>query len=491
MFEAAELGRKTTKKEFEGALPSLRTRLLEAQRMLRESERPAIVIIGGADGAGKGDTLNKLQEWLDPRGLETNVFGAPTDEELERPHFWRFWRALPPAGKIGIFYGSWFTSPIVQRVYKKIADGELDQMLARIAFTEEMLARDGAIILKLWFHLSKKAQKKRLEKLESSPATKWRVSPVDWKHFELYDKFVNVSERAIRKTDTVGAPWVVIESSDDRYRDLTAGMTLVETLESRLEESKLAAAANGPAPSAAIPDPVTILDRVDLKGKIADKDYDRKLARYQGRLNKLTWKGSEKKISTVAVFEGWDAAGKGGAIRRVSQAVDARLLRVVPIAAPTDEERKHHYLWRFWRHISRAGVVTIFDRSWYGRVLVERVEGFASEQEWRRSFLEINDFEEQLAERGIALAKFWLHISREEQLRRFEERGEIDWKKHKITEEDWRNREKWNAYEEAVNEMVARTSTRFAPWTLIPANDKKLARLEVIRTLGDTLEVAV
>ncbi|HSN69513.1 MAG TPA: polyphosphate:AMP phosphotransferase [Thermoanaerobaculia bacterium] len=490
MFEAAELGRKTPKAEFEEALPALRTRLLEAQRRLRESGRAAIVIIGGADGAGKGDTLNKLQEWLDPRGLETNVFAAPTDEERDRPHFWRFWRALPPAGKIGIFYGSWYTDPIVRRAYKKIDDGELDQMLARIAFTEEMLARDGAIIVKLWFHLSKKAQKKRLEKFESSPSTKWRVSPVDWKHFEMYDRFVKVSERALRKTDAADAPWVVIESSDDRFRDLTAGMTLAETLERRLAEPKAKAAVKESAPSA-VPNPVTILDNVDLKAKIADDEYDKKLVRLQGRLNKATWKASTEKVSTVAVFDGWDAAGKGGAIRRVSQAIDARLLRVVSIAAPTDEERKHHYLWRFWRHISRAGVVTIFDRSWYGRVLVERVEGFASEEEWKRAFLEINDFEEQLAERGIALAKFWLHVSPEEQLRRFKERGEVDWKKHKLTEEDWRNREKWNAYEGAVNEMVARTSTRIAPWTIIPANDKKLARIEVLRTLADTIEAAV
>ncbi len=490
MFEAAELGRKTSKAEFEATLPAIRTRLLEAQRQLRESGRPAIVIIGGADGAGKGDTLNKLQEWLDPRGLETSVFGPMTDEERDRPDFWRFWRTLPPAGKIGIFFGSWYTDPIVRRVYKKIDDGQLDQMLSRIAFTEEMLARDGAIILKLWFHLSKKAQKKRLEKFESSASTKWRVSPIDWKHFDLYDKFVKTSERAIRKTDAVHAPWVVIESADDHFRDLTAGTTLVETLESRLRQPK-AKAAKAAGAAEAIPNPVTILDRVDLKEKLADNEYDKKLVRLQGRLNKLTWKASAERVSTVAVFEGWDAAGKGGAIRRVSQAIDARLLRVVPIAAPTDEERKHHYLWRFWRHIPRAGLVTIFDRSWYGRVLVERVEGFATEEEWKRSFLEINDFEEQLAERGIALMKFWLHISSDEQLRRFEERGEIDWKKHKITDEDWRNREKWNAYEEAVNEMIARTSTRIAPWTIIPANDKKLARVAVIRTFADRIEGAL
>ncbi|HEY0592350.1 MAG TPA: polyphosphate:AMP phosphotransferase, partial [Thermoanaerobaculia bacterium] len=290
--------------------------------------------------------------------------------------------------------------------------------------------------------------------------------------------------------DAAHAPWVVIESSDDRFRDLTAGLTLVETLENRLKEPKMKAPKSAVA-AESVANPVTILDRVDLKQKLSDDDYDKKLVKMQGRINKLTWIANAQKVSTVAVFEGWDAAGKGGAIRRVSQAIDARLLRVVPIAAPTDEERKHHYLWRFWRHIPRAGLVTIFDRSWYGRVLVERVEGFASEEEWKRSFLEINDFEEQLAERGIALMKFWLHIGSDEQLRRFKERGEIDWKKHKITDEDWRNREKWNAYEEAINEMIARTSTRIAPWTIIPANDKRFARVDVLRTFAETIENAL
>jgi polyphosphate kinase 2 (PPK2 family) len=197
------------------------------------------------------------------------------------------------------------------------------------------------------------------------------------------------------------------------------------------------------------------------------------------------------KISTVALFEGWDAAGKGSAIRRVTAAVDPRLYRIVPVAAPTDEERAHHYFWRFWRHLPRAGRVTIFDRSWYGRVLVERVEGFAQPDEWKRAYLEINDFEEQLAGHGIVVAKFWIHISKKEQLRRFQERQTTQHKRYKITDEDWRNRKKWNAYKAAINDMVAHTSTEFAPWTLAAGNDKKFARIQILQTLCQNLQRAL
>ena len=215
------------------------------------------------------------------------------------------------------------------------------------------------------------------------------------------------------------------------------------------------------------------------------------MVRLQGRLARLSRLANRQGRSTVAVFEGWDAAGKGGAIRRLTAPLDARLYRVTPIAAPTDEERAHHYLWRFWRAIPRAGLVSIYDRSWYGRVLVERVEGFAREDEWSRAYLEINDFEEQLARFGIIVVKYWLHISPEEQLRRFREREKTAWKRHKITEEDWRNRKRWSAYETAVGDMVARTSTAHAPWTLVPANDKKVARVEVLRTMVDRLSKAL
>jgi polyphosphate:AMP phosphotransferase len=492
MFEAAEFGRHVGKAEYEAEVPKLREGLLEAQRELLAAKIPLLILVSGADGAGKGETVKRLLEWFDPRGLETSVFGPLTDEERDRPQYWRFWRALPPRGRIGILFGSWYTDPIVRRVYGGTGDAALERQLARIAFFEEMLAEDGALIVKLWLHLSRKAQKRRLKALQKDPSTRWRVTPLDWKHFKLYKKFKRVSELAIRRTDTAHAPWTIIEAVDDRYRELAVGRMILDAMTSRLaarEPSGTPAAASTRAAKLSMNG--NILAGVDLAAALKDKEYDRKLPKLQGRLARLSRAAWEKKISSVIVFEGWDAAGKGGSIRRLTEAMDARLYRVVPIAAPSDEERAHHYLWRFWRHIPRAGLVTIFDRSWYGRVLVERVESLIGEGQWRRAYLEINDFESQLAEHGIVLAKIWIHISKDEQLRRFQERKDTGYKQHKITDEDWRNREKWAAYEKAVNEMILRTSTREAPWTLVAGNDKRHARIRILDSFCDRLEKAL
>jgi polyphosphate:AMP phosphotransferase len=509
VFETAELGKKLSKEEYAAELPAIRARLLAAQFALRSTKVPVIVVIAGADGSGKGDTVNCLLEWLDPRGVETNVFGPRTDEERDRPAAWRFWRTLPARGRIGIFFGSWYTEPVLKRTTGKIGAARFDADLARVAFFEKELARDGALFVKCWFHLSKDAQRKRLKRFEKDPETRFKVSRLDWKHFGHYDRFVKVAERAIRTTDAADTPWTIVEAADDRWRDLAVGRALAEALEERLaavreaEEKKAvlkkAAAEKAPAPpkratkaaQAGTAKAAGILSTIDLERTVPEDEYKKELPRLQERLAKLAWEGKRKGVSSVAVFEGSDAAGKGGAIRRVTWALDARLYRVIPIAAPTDEERAHHYLWRFWRHVPPGGSFTIYDRSWYGRVLVERVEGFAKEEEWKRAYLEINDFEAQLVESGIALSKLWLHISPEEQLRRFREREQVEWKKHKITDEDWRNREKWDAYEVAIDEMVARTSTHDAPWTLVPATDKKAARLAVLETLCDRLEEAL
>jgi polyphosphate:AMP phosphotransferase len=505
VFETAELGRKLSKEEYAAELPAVRARLLAAQFALRSTKVPVIVVIAGADGSGKGDTVNRLLEWLDPRGVETNVFGPRTDEERDRPAAWRFWRTLPARGRIGIFFGSWYTEPILKRAYGKIGGSRFEAELSRIASFEESLARDGALLVKFWFHLSKDAQKKRLKKFEKDPETRFKVSRLDWKHFGHFDRFLAVSERALRRTDAARTPWTIVESYDDRWRDLAVGRGLADALEARLAQVA-AAAASRPAASSPAPAKRTaksasspahkaaaagVLSTIDLDRTVSEEEYKRELPRLQERLSKLAWEAKKKQVSTVAVFEGSDAAGKGGAIRRVTWALDARLYRVIPIAAPTDEERAHHYLWRFWRHIPPGGSFTIYDRSWYGRVLVERVEGFAKDEEWKRAYLEINEFETQLVESGIALSKLWLHISPEEQLRRFREREHVEWKKHKITDEDWRNREKWPAYEIAIDEMVARTSTHDAPWTLVSATDKKAARLAVLTTLCDRLEEAL
>ena len=486
MFEAAELGHEISKADYEKEVPVLRAGLLQAQRDLLDAKIPLILIVSGADGAGKSETVNRLHEWFDPRGLETNVFGPLTDEERGRPDYWRFWLSLPARGRVGMFFGSWYTDPIIRRTYRQSGGSEFDRSLSRIEFFEQQLAQDGAIIVKLWLHLSKKAQKKRLTRLEKDRKTRWRVNPIDWKHFKLYDRFVRFSEEALQRTDTGYAPWTVIEATDDRYREITVGKTVLEAIQRRLATRKTPEA---PAkPSTAPSDIVSVLDRVDLKKTLTAKDYDSRLARLQGKLNRLSRAAWEKKVSSVLVFEGWDAAGKGGTVRRLTSAMDARLYRVVPIAAPTDEERAHQYLWRFWRHIPRAGRVTIFDRSWYGRVLVERVEGFAREDEWKRAFQEINEFEDQLVDHGMMVTKFWVHISKDEQLRRFKERQKTEFKQYKITDEDWRNRKQWDAYEEAINEMVVRTSTRGAPWVIVSGNDKRHARIQLLETVCRRLE---
>jgi polyphosphate:AMP phosphotransferase len=494
MFETAELGHRASKEEYAAEVPKLREKLLNAHFALKEAKLPVIIIVSGAEAAGKGEVVQRLNEWLDPRGVDTIAFWRQSDEERERPAYWRFWRALPARGRVGILFGSWYTEPILKRAYRQIKNSQLDSMLDQIAFFEKMLVEDGALIIKLWYHLSKKAQRQRLEELEQNPKTRWRVLPTDWKHYKLYARFITATERVIRRTDAGYAPWHLIEATDRRYRELTTGRIILQALKERLAAPAAPKRAPTAPPLPVEPrakDRITILNRVDLSQRLTSQQYGQQLAKFQGKLSRLAWAANRNGVSTVVVFEGWDAAGKGSAIRRVTQAMDPRLYRIVPIAAPTDEERAHHYLWRFWRHLPPAGMTTIYDRSWYGRVLVERVEGFARPEEWMRAYLEINHFEEQLADSGIVVAKFWIHLSKQEQLRRFKQRQDIPFKQYKITAEDWRNREKWEAYAAAVNDMVARTSTQHAPWTLVAGNDKRFARVQILKTLCQRLEQAL
>jgi len=499
MFRTAELQRKLPKGDYHQQVPPLREDLLMMQMALRKAKFPVIVVFAGVDGAGKGETVNQLHEWLDSRWLITRAFGEPSDEERDRPEYWRFWRELPPQGRIGLFLSSWYSMPILDRVYGHTGPAEFDERLERIKTFEKTLADDGALILKFWMHLSRSAQKDRLRKLEKNPLLHWRISKRDWQHWELYDQFIAAAERTIMKTSTGLAPWKIIEGYDERYRSVAVATALRDAIRFRLEEANAPpAGGNGdggihpkPAADADPPAPVTVLSRLDMSKALSKNDYDAELKRYQAKLNQLQRMARERKVSTILVFEGWDAAGKGGSIRRITAALDARDYQVIQIAAPTDEEAAHNYLWRFWRHIPRAGKVTIYDRSWYGRVLVERIEGFARTREWQRAYAEINDFEAQLVERGIVLVKFWLHITPEEQLRRFQEREQIAYKAWKLTNEDWRNRERWADYELAVNDLVERTSTHQAPWTLVAANDKRYARIKVLRTLCERLETAL
>lgn len=489
MFESATLQHAVSKQDYEREVAALRTALLEAQRTLSATKPFAVLIlIAGVEGAGKSETVNLLNEWMDPRFIQTRGFALPNDEEAAHPPMWRFWRALPPRGSIGIFFGAWHTVPIVQRVAKTIAAAEYDRRVDEIMQLERMLHDEGVLLLKYWFHLSKAQQKKRLKALESDKRTAWRVSKLDWANYEHYDEFIAVTEPFLRKTSTGEAPWLVVPGAEERYRSLFVGRHLLQALQERLKAGRPKPPAQADVPLAPAVDKLNILRALKLDQKLDKKAYGSELEKWQGRLARLSRDKKFGRRSVVAVFEGNDAAGKGGAIRRVTAALDARIYRTVPVAAPTEEERAQPYLWRFWRHIPRPGFLTIFDRSWYGRVLVERVEGFCAPTDWMRAYGEINEFEAELTDHGVLVGKFWLAISSEEQLRRFKEREEIEFKRHKITEEDWRNRKKWDDYERAVCDMVDRTSTARAPWTLVEANNKYFARIKVLKTLAETIE---
>ncbi len=509
MFESAELGHAIDDARYQREERKLRGELLDAQLELLELRRfPVLVLVNGVDGAGKGETVHVFNEWLDPRHVRARAFGERTEDERMRPPMWRFWQALPPKGKIGIFFGSWYTEPIVGRVLGGLRESELAAEIDKIRAFEKLLFDDGALVVKLWFHLSKKGQRRRLRELESNKLTRWRVTPADWKNHKHYDEYAVVNERILRETSTGEAPWVVIDGSDPNYRALTAGRTLLSAMRRRLDVEKQASkkkaangkngkasknGSNGAEPQAALlgtVDTAGILRGLPFKERLSREKYETKIPKVQGRLANLSRSPKMKKHGVAVVFEGMDAAGKGGAIRRVTGALDARLYNVIPIAAPTDEERAQPYLWRFWRHVPRRGQFVVYDRSWYGRVLVERVEGFATPEAWTRAYREINEFEEELVAGGVVVVKIWLAITKDEQMRRFKERESTPHKQFKITDEDWRNRKKWDDYVLAASDMIDRTSTSLAPWTVIEANDKHLARVRTIETICQRMEEA-
>ncbi|MBL9193325.1 MAG: polyphosphate:AMP phosphotransferase [Opitutaceae bacterium] len=490
---AVQRGR-ISKKVYEAQLPELREQLVQLQVQLKGAPFKLVLIVAGVAGAGRGDVLNALGEWLDPRGVETFSFHTPTDEERDRPLMWRYWRSLPANGRIGVFAGSWYTETLREQAKGKKELAQLDHELRRIRHFEKLLTDNGALVLKVWLHLSKENQRDRLRALESDPDKAWRVTDDDWDAHRQYDELAETARHIVRETDRPNAAWTVIDAADERARNLAVGQLIVRRLQSHFKrmQRRLATRPKLPLmPRSLAPSGLRRLRNTPLDQKLSEDDYERKREKWLGRLHRSIRSAQAARRSVVFVFEGWDAAGKGGAIRRLTSAIDVRFYRVVPIAKPTEEEISHHYLWRFWRHIPRDGYMTIFDRSWYGRVLVERLEGFARNDEWRRAYDEINDFEEQLTEHGTIVIKFWMHVSKEEQLRRFRAREGTAYKNHKINAEDWRNRRKWGAYEVAIGDMLALTNTSFAAWHVIPANNKRFARLQILKTACNAIEEAL
>jgi len=476
MFESAELDHKLSKSVYKREESRLRERLLNAQYDLKENGRfPVLILIAGVEGGGKGETVNQLNDWMDSRHVLTHGFAEPSDEERERPHLWRFWKALPPKGKVGVFFGAWHTDPIVDRVYGRIDAAEYGEKIDEIIRLEKMLCDEGVLLLKYWFHVTRKVQKRNLKAKGEDAGLPYR-------------KFLKVSEAFVRRTSSAEAPWIIVPGADERYRAIAFGRHLLAALRERLDDKPAKRSPDRQPPLVRPADRLNVIRALELDQSLEKKEYKAQYEKLQTRLNALSREKAFRKISVVAAFEGNDAAGKGGAIRRVTSALDARYCRTVPVAAPTEEERAQPYLWRFWRHLPRRGRILLFDRSWYGRVLVERVERLAPEADWLRAYSEINEFERSLVGHDMVLVKFWLAISRDEQYRRFKRRETIAFKRFKITAEDWRNRKKWDDYEQAVCDMVDRTSTAMAPWTLVEANNKYHERIKVLKTLCEAIE---
>ncbi|MEE4146584.1 MAG: polyphosphate:AMP phosphotransferase [Halieaceae bacterium] len=491
MFETLEVGKRIAEGDYNSLQKKLRDQLLEAQLELAGRDYPVIIVVAGLDGAGKGSLVQQLNEWMDPRWIETNTFWEHSDEEESRPYFWRFWRSLPARGQIGIFLGSWYTRPGQAAVKGEMDPDEFTLYCKQIESFERLLTDDGALVIKLWLHISQESQQARLQDDSPHRKSRHRSSDHPYELQGVYQRTLEVSVQLILATDSSHSPWQLLEAEDRYYRDITAGELVLEAMRYRGSREPGTVRPHIPATELVTGPQPTVLDSVDLSLSLDNDDYTRQLEHYQSQLRDLGWQAYQQKRSVVAVFEGWDAAGKGSAIRRVTRAIDPRLFRLVQFAAPTDEERAHHYLWRFWRQLQRDGRCTFYDRSWYGRVLVERVEQFATPAEWQRAYSEINRFERQLVDHGVIVLKFWIHISKDEQEKRFNSRLKEPHKQHKLTDDDWRNRDKWHDYELAVDQMVSHTSTRHAPWTLVAGNQKPYARIQILETFCKTMSEAL
>jgi polyphosphate:AMP phosphotransferase len=484
VFEAAETGASLDKKAYKEEEEELRVRLLNAQYDLRKADFRVVVVIAGDDRPGSTELFHLVFEWMDGRYVKTETFPRQSQDE-GKPFLTAQWRSLPRRGQIGVHLGGGVLANLARRLEGSIDQATFDRRLAALKRLQDDLVAGGDVVLKFWIHLPQKEHEKRLKKARKKGAKAWRLDETDWVICDEYERFRPVAEEALRKTTSPTAPWTLIESTDDRYRDVTFARRIVEAIERRLTEPPKPAP--GPPPAVAARRS-SVLDRVDLARTVEPGEYKERLNELQARLSKRADAAAEAGLPAVLVFEGWDAAGKGGVIRRVTRAIDPRDVRLVPIAAPSEEERAYPYLWRFWQRLPGPGHTVVFDRSWYGRVLVERVEGLASESEWQRAYPEINDFEAQISDAGAVLCKFWLHIDTDEQLRRFKAREQTPYKKYKITDEDYRNRDGWDAYVAAVDDMVAHTSTDVAPWHLIAANHKESARLEVLEIVCEAFE---
>ena len=485
MLEKLDMKKKLSKSAYNEVMDVLGERLGLVQRLAREAKKPIIIVFEGWRGARRSAIINTMMQQMDARGFDVYSTVRMNEEEHKQPFFTFFWQHLPALGNIAVYHRSWYYMKTASEVNCKEGNANCCQNISydHINTFEKMLTDDNYIILKYFLHLSPEQQKENIAKNAKTLGKAWReVSPaID--ESDKYEEYLERYEKMLEATDKVNAPWHLISADDRRSAEIEIITSIVETVEKAINTPVTAAAAVI-RPN----NKYDVLGKINATQELSKEDYKKELDKYQKRLKLLQIEMFKAQIPTVICFEGWDAAGKGGAIRRLTAALDPLGFSVHPVSAPNVVERQFHYLWRFWVHLPEPGNIAIFDRTWYGRVMVERIEGFAKDYEWQRAYDEIKDMEQQWAEHGFAIAKFWLQIDKEEQLRRFNDRQNDPMKQWKITDEDWRNRDKWEAYEEAVNEMLVRTDTSYAPWTVVEGNNKYYARLKVLKTVVELFE---
>ncbi len=477
-------------------LKTMREELIDLANAAKAAKLPVIITIDGWSAAGKGSQIAQLIKYMDPRFFDVESIRTPTPEEKRMPWLHRFWKRLPKQGEFLILDGSWYRDTV-----KALMNGEIDkdtykQRIDDINVFERQLTDDGCLLIKLFLHITCAEQKKRMDKLAANPYTAWRVDEQDFADNQAYDKFFKRYDKTLTRTNTAYAPWHIIPSNSKSASRLEIMRVVTGAVRAAVEAKNAGKRwqeiaefpVNDVRPENFKLAETKKLADINMDRTLSEKDYGEKLKKYQDRLFELQNVCYQRKIPVVIVYEGWDAGGKGGNIKRVAAALDPRGYEVKPIAAPEPSELARHYLWRFWNRLEKDGHFTVFDRSWYGRVMVEVLENLTPAERTEMAYQEINEFEKMLTEWGAVVIKFWINIDKDEQLRRFEERQNTPSKQWKITDEDWRNREKWDDYEKAVDKMIALTSTEFAPWTVIEGNDKKYARIKALKTICRALE---
>ncbi|MGN0368073.1 MAG: polyphosphate:AMP phosphotransferase [Wujia sp.] len=474
--------------EMKQRLEDARARLSELQIRVKEGKIPVLVLMEGWGAAGKGSVLGKIIKNMDPRFFKVETIDTPTMEERRLPFLYRYFKRIPQAGDFVFMDGGWMDEVVCDRVHGQLDDRQYRDKIDSVKRFERTLCDNGYLVMKFFFHIEEKEQKKRFDNLLADKNTAWRVSEEDLWQNKKYERYEACYEAYLNDTQQSYAPWYMIDAKQSKWAQLQVLEALIQGIETALQNK-----------DKAVPilqnvfelKPIPKLAEIDLSPSLTEDAYKKELDKLQERLQALHNEVYRRKIPVIIAYEGWDAAGKGGNIKRIASALDPRGYEVHPIASPLPHEKSRHFLWRFWTRLPKSGHIAIFDRTWYGRVMVERLEGFCSENDWQRAYNEINEFEKELADWGAVIVKFWVQIDKDTQLERFTQRQNTPEKQWKITDEDWRNREKWDQYETAVNEMLAKTNTVYAPWHVLESNDKKYARIKALKTVIAAIEEAL